>query len=99
MATTADLLTETFKPLCDSAIMDLAYEEWSNYRKKSSNRAEQPSTDLSDVFQSDLTGLRYAVLSSFLGILTVFQVDRQNCLKRLDSWPYQDAAVDAATLS
>jgi hypothetical protein len=93
MATMGYLQTETFKPLGDNAIMELAYKEWSAYSKKAGGTSEEPSTQLSDVFMSDLTGLRYAVISSFIGILAVFQVDGQNNLRRLTSWPPPDISL------
>ncbi len=87
MAAPGYIRSETFTPLGDHAIMELAYREWSAYIKNSGQIFEQPSTNLSDVFSSDLTGLHYAVLSSYMGILAVFQVDGKNNLKRLNSWP------------
>ena len=87
MPATGYVRTETFKPFSDSAIMELAYKEWSSYTNKSGRNSEEPSRLVSDVFKSDLTGLRYAVISSFIGILAIFQVDGPDTLKRLDSWP------------
>ena len=87
MAATGRIRSQTFIPLGDSAVMELAYKEWSAYTERSGQFSEQPSTYLSDVFKSDLTGLRYAVISSYIGILAVFQVEGRDGLKRLSSWP------------
>ena len=87
MPATGYIRTEIFRPLGDKAIMDLAYKEWSSFINKLGPNSEEPSRLVSDVFESDLTGLRYAVISSFIGILAIFQVDGPDTLKRLDMWP------------
>jgi hypothetical protein len=88
-------MTETFRPLGDKAIMELAYREWFAFTQRSAETYEKPSTQLSSVFVSDVTGLRYAVISSFIGILALFQVEEGDGLKRLNSWPRQDPSLDS----